>query len=628
MNERPFIARILCTVLAAILVVGGAFAAEKAKSKPKAKPKAKASAEKAPDIPNLMDLPWNLRDKYDFDFPNAKIIYGADNAQWSLEVPGIGTLFDRLHTKVTLGDGKVIDVNAFGPGTTTRDKVTTIFGEGRDFSVELPDKEGIHVRHSLTINKASPFHAFHVKITNTSQAPIEISKITVMDVPPGSLAGLSADTEVHMRRLRSLGLSPVFDPQAAPMIMMIQDRAKGFFCAIGTVPAGKGTTGINLQVHSGTWQGDVSTAFEPAVRLDPGETIESDPVWISLSIPQPSELDRQFAYMCSGLSQPPSAAEVPPAWVTLGDGDSLDDLRRVVSAWKESGVRHVLVPSGWEGVPGSLEGASPRFPKNMANVASEFRGQEWQPGITVDPLAVQGGDSAWTATSTDGQRWLNPLHEKGFEYGVEQMKKVAGWGYTFIVVEPSLIPNEVLKAFKLSRAHAESLAYAMVAKAAPSVPVLQKSRATLGPELDGWLSAAAATARMREFNVPVGAVRLDASKVDSLPADTLTAMAFCGAPIELTGSPTRTLQNQCSRIFPKAYLWPKPVDASAPTPKLWIVEINKNKDTVPSVATVSFPGARALDASDPQPEATDGRIVWATDSASFLKKFRHPNAEK
>lgn len=619
-----FTLHLVCVLMSALLAAGTAVAAEKAKAKPKAKPK----AEKASDTPNFLDLPWNLRDKYTFSFNNAKIIYGADNGQWTLDVAGAGPVFDKIRTTVTLGGGKVVDVSAFGIGLTTRDKVTSILGEGVDYSVTLPEKEGLGVRHSITINNASPFHAFHVRVTNTSQAPIEIAKITVMDIPPGSLAGLSPDTEIHMRRLRSFGLSPAFDPRALPMFMMLQDRAKGFFCALGTVPSGNGTTGVNLQAHGGSWQGDISTVFEPAVRVAPGQTIEADPVWISLSIPQPPELDRQFAFACASLLQPALTAEVPPAWVTLGDGDSFDGLRNAVAAWAESGVQHVLVPSGWEGVPGSLEGASPRFPKNMANVASEFRGQGWQPGIAVDPLAVQGGDTAWTATSADGQRWLNPKHEKGFEYGVAQMKKVAGWGYAFLVAEPSLIPNEVLQAFEMPRAQADWLAYAILAKAAPNLPVLQKSRATLGPELDGWLSAAAATARMREFNVPLGAVRLDVSKVDSLSADTLTAMAFCGAPIEFAGTPTRTLQNQIARIFPKAYLWPKPVDASAPTPKLWLVEINKNKDTVPSVATVSFPGARALDPSDPQPEATDGRIVWATDSAEFLKKFRHPNAEK
>ncbi len=615
----------LCLALACAILVSGAFAAEKAKSKAKAKPKAQPKTEEAP---NILDLPWNLRDAYKFDFKNSTLIYGADNGQWSLDVAGVGMVFDKVRTKVVLGDGKVIDVSAFGPGGTTRDKVTSLFGEGVDYSVTLPEKEGLRVRHSLTINNASPFHAFHIQVTNVTQAPIEIAKIVVMDIPPGSLAGLSADTEVHMRRLNSFGLSPGFDPQAAPMFMMLQDKPKGFICAIGVIPSGKGASGVNLQTHDGTWQGEVSTVFDPAVRVDPGQTIEADPVWIVLNIPQPAELDRQLAFAYANFRKPAATAEVPPAWVTVGEGESIEDLRRAVSAWGESGIQHVLVPSGWEGVPGSLEGGAPRFPKNMAGVASDFRGQGWKPGITVDPLAVQGGDAAWTATSTDGQRWLNPLSEKGFEYGVEQMKKVAGWGYGFIVIEPSLIPNEVLQSFRLNRAQAESLAYDIVSKAAPNVAVLQAARATLGPELEGWLSAAAATTRMREFNVPLGAVRLDASKVDSLPADTLTAMAFCGAPVEFTGAPSRTLLSQCSRIYPKAYLWPKPVDAAAPTPKLWLVEINKDKATASSVATVSFPGARALDSSDPQPEATDGRLVWATDAATFLKKFRHPAAEK
>ncbi|MFA6243299.1 MAG: hypothetical protein WC655_20340, partial [Candidatus Hydrogenedentales bacterium] len=360
MFQRSMRFSVLSLVAAALVFAPSSFAAEKAKSKAKAKPKAQPKTDEAP---NILDLPWNLRDAYKFDFKNSTLIYGADNGQWSLDVAGVGMVFDKVRTKVVLGDGKAIDVSAFGPGGTTRDKVTSLFGEGVDYSVMLPEKEGLRVRHSLTINNASPFHAFHIQVTNVTQAPIEIAKIVVMDIPPGSLAGFSADTEVHMRRLNSFGLSPGYDPQAVPMFMMLQDKPKGFICAIGVVPSGKGASGVNLQAHGGTWQGEVSTVFDPPVRVDPGQTIEADPVWIVLNIPQPAELDRQLAFAYANLRKPAATAEVPPAWVTTGEGESIEDLRRAVSAWGESGIQHVLVPSGWEGVPGSLEGGSPRFPK-------------------------------------------------------------------------------------------------------------------------------------------------------------------------------------------------------------------------------------------------------------------------
>jgi hypothetical protein len=311
--------------------------------------------------------------------------------------------------------------------------------------------------------------------------------------------------------------------------------------------------------------------------------------------------------------------------VTVDEGESLDGLHAAVGQWAGSGITSALVPADWEGVPGSLEGAVPRYPKSMAGVAQAFRATGFTPGITVDPLAVQGGNADWTCASADGQRWLNPAAPDGMAYGIEQMKKVAGWGFAFFAVAPSGVPDDILKHFNMSRARANALAYEIMATAAPDAPVVPASRATLDASRDGWLAAADATCRLREYNGLIGAVRLDAKLVDSVSAETLAAMAFYGGPIEVIGSPSRTLQNQLGRILPRPHWFARAIDAASPAPKLWGIELYNGAGAKNSIAIVSFEGAPAVPADA---AASAEAPAWSATAAEFLKRHRDPGVAK
>ena len=587
-------------------------------------PAAKAAEEDAP--PNVVDLPWSLRDHYTITTADGGmyVTYGGDNGQWDLDINGVGNILTKVGASITLGDGTAFELASLGTGDTTRNKRTAELGEGIKYQVTLKGPQGLEIVHSITYHKQHPFYVVLLEIANKGDAPVDIAKIAPIVIGPGGLRNLSPETTQSPRRFGVMGASPVFDTVGDSLFELLNDPVKKVTLAIGSLPVGRAASDVDLQQHEGKWQGGVTTTFDPPVTVAPGASLASDPAWIAFTIPKPSDVDMFYAWAQSNMPNAKSTKPVPDGWVTVADDEPLVMLRQAATEWNETGVDHVLVPVTWEGQPGSLEGAVPDFPKDMRSVASGFRDDGLTPGITVDPLAVQGGDNDWTAVSEDGQRWINPAHEKGMAFGVAQMQKVAGWGFDFYAVAPSHIPNEVLRHFNITRAQANALAFEMMTKAAGGAPVIGASRATLGASTDEWLLAAAATTRLREYSVVLGPVRFDAAKADTLTDELLTAMAFFGGPIELIGKPSPAVKESLARIFPRPAMWPRALDAASLAPKLWQVHVHSDKGVSESLAIVSFTGARAHTPEEMQsPSGTDLK-AWTGDAAGFLASMRKP----
>lgn len=577
----------------------------------------------AGDVPDPATLNWNLRDHYTFKAEDLWFIYGADNSQWALQRAGGEMLIDKAGGSVTFGDGRTVETTSHGVGDTTRRKYTGELGEGMEYIVTLPAKDGISFRHSVSYHAAHPFYLIRLEVKNEGDKPIEIARISTVTIPPGSLSKLGPQTSVHYRKLAMQGRYPVYWKDGAPLFALVNDPASNFTLAIGGLPTGQAETAVELKPFSGAWQGQVASTFSPPVRVEPGQTLQGEPVWLSFTLPLPADVDLYYVMTHQDVPRPSAPAGLPASWVTVEDGESFSALQQAAARWSANGVQHVLVPVTWEGKPGSLDGASPDWPRDMKSVAAHFRQSKLTPGITVDPLEVQGGDSAWSAVSEDGQRWLDPRVPEAFEYGVSQMRKVASWGFAFYAVEPSRIPNEVLKHFNISRARADALAFDIMVKAAQGAPVAPASRTTLGAERDAWLDAASATARMREYALPVGAIRFDASKTGELSDETATAMAFCGAPLEFVGNASNRVGSQLKDVIGKPHMWTRPLDTANPAPKLWQAHLSADGGNgAESLAIVSFEGARASTPDDLKTLEAREITIWRADAAGFLKAAR------
>lgn len=574
-----------------------------------------AKSKDAP-MPEPKDLPWNLRDHYTFSPERFEFLYGCDNGQWTLTLKGTGELLDKVNASVTFADGKVIDGATLGVGTTTRQKLTAEIGDGVEYIVNIPAKDGISMRHSVMYHNAHPFYVVRTQIKNEGAAPVEISKITPIVIPPGSFKVFSPQTTAYYRRFAMQGPCPTFSTTAAPYAVIMHDPAANETIAFGSLTNGRAESTVDLQPFSGAWQGSVASAFDPPVRVDPGQVLEADPAWICFIMRVPSDVDLYYAQAHKNFSKPSNAKSVPHAWVTVKDGESFAALQAARGNW--TGIDAALVPVTWEGRPGAQEGAAPDWPRDMKSVASQLG----TAGITVDALAVTGGNDAFTSKSDGGSTWVNPAVAEGMDYGVAQMKKVAGWGFDFYVIAPSRIPDAILKQFNISRARANALAFDMVLKAAGGAPVFAASTGALGDKRDEWLEAAAATARLAEYSVPSGPVRLDGSFAKAIDDETALAIAFCGAPIEVVGNPSGIVRSAVGEALSKRDFFARPLDIASPAPKLWQVETTPGgAGESLEVAVVSFSGARPATDEDMKTYSGTPKKTSKAEASGYLKKL-------
>ncbi|HRI88952.1 MAG TPA: hypothetical protein PK869_11830, partial [Candidatus Hydrogenedentes bacterium] len=370
-------------------------------------------------------LPWNLRDHYTFSPEGYDFIYGGDNGQWSLEKKGLGFLMDKVNASITFADGKTVEAALHGVGTTVRQKHTAELGPGIEYIVNIPAKDGFSLRHSLAYHNEHPFYLVRLALKNEGTTPLEVSQISSVIIPPGSLKQLGSNATVTHRRVLMHGKSPVYSKDVEPHATFINDPANGLVLGLGSIATGQCKTIVDLQPFSGAWQGSVTSTFDPPVRVEPGQSLQGDPVWISFTTLTQADVDLFFAHALKDYPKYAKADDAPHSWVTVPDGGSFSELQSAIGDW--SGVAAALVPVTWESRGGSLDGATPAWPREMRGVASQLR-QNGRAGITVDPLAVANGNDAWAAKSEDGQMWLNPATEEGMANGVAQMKKVAAWG--------------------------------------------------------------------------------------------------------------------------------------------------------------------------------------------------------
>lgn len=604
-RHRVFSLRIGALGLAAVIVSGTA---------------AMGAGRDAEELPPSHKLPWELRERYTFTLGKGVFSYAADSGEWKLDVEGLGTVIASGRSQVVLADGAWIDPLDVGNGSGTIQRLTSPFGEGATYAVASPSQNGLTLNHTIRLQNIWPFLLLSVQVTNNRSEPVAVSRI---DSARFVFENLSPTAQVGQRMLKARG--PCFVPGTGPgsLLAVIEDRQNDFTFAIGPLPQGIAESADLVSSHEGRWQVQVVSTFDPPFRLGPGESVESDPVWITYSIPRPVDVDHYYAWANSLLQQTRAGTETPASWVTVPVGSSAEDLYEAATAWKQTGVRHTLVPAAWETKPGSLSGARPSYPRNMGEVAATLRGMGMTPGLTIDPLAVQGGDPAWVVRSASGQSWLNPAVPEARQYAAERLRNLVRWGFAFFVVEPSLIPEEVLAHFNLTRRRADTYAFELMAEAAPGLTVLPTPERSLAANLDAWLDAAGATSRLREYGVLCGPVRLDATNVKELDPPLLTALAFYGGPIEFVGHPRQGFREAVAAARRAGSLGARPLTIGG-SPKLWHVVLNSSQGDDPREGVVMFPGAPSWSLA----EIGLGQqtAIWQTEKGEFLRMLSNPVA--
>ena len=609
---------LILAALAAALIPADALAQRKS-AKSKKTPVSDENAPTAPHSPTITQMPWTLRDIYTFTQGKHQLVIAIETGIWRLLVEGQGPVIDDAGFSITLADGSVWDSSNMGRAATERNPYEDSLGKATEFWLEFPSRGSVVVREEILMYQTQPFMLLRLLIGNNSEKPIDVAKINQMAPGPNGIANFAPDTQATFRRLRMRGGYPVFDKSAPPALVLFNDKTNAWTLALGVLSSGAGLSKAEFTpAGPGAYQGEISCTFNPPIRIEPGAKFQADPLWLAFSLPEPSKVDMYYSWSCAQQPHIDIPEGAPLSWATADPDCSETGLYALAAEWAAAQVKHVLIPYGWEGRPGSFEGATPRFPKSMNKIAEKLRALAVKPGITLDPLLTNENNGNFTAATADGRRWINLSKPEGRQKAVETMRKIAGWEFDFFAIEPSSIPDEALQQFNMSRPQADQLAFGVMAEAAAAKPVFPTAApASLKPTLDDWLEAAASSSRMAEFGLPVGPVRFDANGVAKLDPAVASAMSFFRGPIEFTGRPSAELKRQLAQFLPQPRATGRPLDAAKTSPRIWQLPTWRQSQPAGS-SIVAFPGARSLDTAQIEVEPGQQVRIWSAADGQFV----------
>jgi LysM repeat protein len=566
--------------------------------------------------PTGRDLPWELREVFTISRGKASLEYATDCAEWRVRVEGIGMIMQNVHTRVVLADGTQISTLDSRAGTGRIARLTGEFGNGKQFICDLPAQNGLRVRHWISVPDERPFFLIEVEVINESGNPVEVSEI---DSVVCRVENLGMDAAVGRRHMRARGPFLVPDEGTSPLLMLFEDKQNDFTLALGTLAQRWGRADTRIEQSGNGWDLEMSSTLSPALRLGPGDSVMAEPVWMTFSIPRPSDVDMFFSWTHSARPHEKRNEKTPSAWATAAAGTSAAELQSVVETWQAAGLTHALVPSGWRDSSGALAGKQPGYPRNMSAVASSLRKAGMTPGLTIDVLATDLADASFTGASADGRRWLNPAAPAAHAAGARQVNQALALGFEFVVIEESPVPDEVLRAFNVTRMQADRAAFDMAREGAGDAPVLPTSAVTLGDNLGQWLAVSAATSRLKEYIVVPGPVRFDASKVSKPSNELVAAMLFYGGPVEFTGKCPAGMRDAAYTLVASPNVKARPLVMTA-APALWHVELENSRQPQKAEGVVAFAGAGSWSAEGLG--LASGLSSWTASDTAFMEQVR------
>lgn len=495
-------------------------------------------------------LPWALRDHYSFSWGKATFVIDVQTAEWKVDLAGASPMIDHVEAEVLLEDGSTYRLSELGKAADERDKTSSPLGEGMRFRSIFRARDGLVLRYAVTRFTERPFLLLHMDAENQGSAPITLRALRPVVVAGNTSAALPASLRADTLPLTRRGGFPVLREDRRGNLMYAYLGTQGTGLGVGVLQAGEMDSTVSLAPSGGSWQGNIECRFDPPLRLEPGVRVQADPVWVAFGMEDVSMVRQLYSWVLSTDAGSSRRLDLPPAWFTVANGESAEALYGAARRWAGTNILHALVPRGWEGRPGSLKGASPFYPQDLRQVAKELRARGLKPGITVEPLLAGGGKNPWTARSKDGVQWLNPLDKRARSHGIDRMKKVAGWGFEFIVVAPSAIPDSVLLHFNATRAQADSAAFEIAAAAAGDLPVLPASGLELHGKVPAWDRVGGATKWFDEYGLNAGPVRFNVDGLDAISPALRDAVAAFSGPVEIIGQPGTKVRRQISALFP------------------------------------------------------------------------------
>lgn len=493
-------------------------------------------------------VPWALRDHYSFSADHAAFRYDVKSAEWMLDVDGSGALIQDAQCEIEFADGEVLRLSSLRAVKDEREKFSGPMGDGTFFRSVFEADRSLQITFTVARFNKQPFMLFFVALENKGNETIDVRAIRPVVFDPGSISNLGHRVTLSRQSVTRRGIFPVLRSDETASLLQFQIDEPEVTLGLGLLQTGIMNSYIDVKSAGGAWEGAIHCVFEPSVHINPGSKIGSDSIWLSFSVPEPREVLRLHTWAQSTDSPKMNTHAQVSGWITIDPELPVQALYTAVRQWNGANVNHVLVPSGWESHAGSLRGSKPSYPRDMARVAKEIRGLGMRPGITVRPLALENSRTEWGFQAGDGTNWLDVTSGPAIDFGVRQMEKVLDWGFQFLVVETSAIPDEVLRRLNVTRAQANGLALEIAARAARGRPVYPAAELTLGNNVQQWRQAVSATAFFEEFGMIAGPVRLRVDTLPNLPPSLARAIGQFSGPIEFVGRPMRGVRNELNSL--------------------------------------------------------------------------------
>jgi len=593
-------ARLLASLLAVLLATSGAFAQTTNK---KAAPKSKAGTAKksaaAPAKPTIdRNQEWNLRTAFTFQGESANFDFAQDNGESRIYQGTSTVLVDYIGFEVLLADGtKLSNLTLSAPVAERKGHTDPEFGEGTYYSLSFAPSNGLKITQRLNKYKTRPFLGMRLQVENVSGAPIAVQRIAPVVVPVGAMVGFGPDTEVVQRHVLSRGGLAVFDKSRPATMTLFVSPSKKTCLAFGMLPEGRGECAADFKQEAGGWSGSAYTQFSPPLNLQPGKTIESDPVGISFGLPLVAQVDLYYSWALSRKMRPAAIGGSTAAWASVPRGSSFDDLRSVVSAWQRAGIKHALLPAGWESSPGSYEGGK-GYPKSFGNAAKEMTKSGVALGATIDPLGAGGQQAAWSVAGDAGATFLNPELPGAQEYLKKNIERLLKDGCAFFVIGETAISDGALQALGTTREQAVARAVEVIMAAAGKVFVYGGAATELEPNRDAWLEAASGISTLANYSVYPAPLRMKGEAAGDLSDELAVAMRLWPGPIEVTGKPGDKAANLIAQRIRNARIQARPAQGTK-VPHLWQVTAAQDANGKESLGSlIAFSGAPATPVED------------------------------
>lgn len=492
--------------------------------------------------------PWALRDHYSLKTEYTDFKYDVKTAEWLVEVKGRGVIVNDAQCEIVFADGRVLRLSSLEAIKDQRDKFTGPLGDGTNFRSVFRSEEGLQITYTVARFTERPFILLHLTIENKSSSPVEIKAIRPVVFDKGTVTGLE-DAIVTQVQTSRQGFFPTVQGKQDGKASLVRFELKDpkVILGIGLLQSGMMNSAIDLQPDATSWYGNIQCDYQPTLKVYPGKSIASDPVWLSFGINESDTVHQYHAWAESAGAPTLNIAAMPKNWVSIEQKQPVEDLYKMTREW-EGRTQHALVPAAWEACSGCFKGDAKRYPKDMRKVAQIIVQNGLHPGITVDPLSIEKGKEEWILEAKDGTRWLDISHPAALQYGATRMQEIVDWGYHFFAVEASAIPDALLRDANVTRAQANAFALEIMAKAAAGRPVFPSASKSLGGNLEHWKHAADSTGFYQHYGLIAAPVQLNFEEIGAVPPALINAIEQYAGPIEFIGIPKRKVFKQLNAL--------------------------------------------------------------------------------